>query len=706
MIFDRKVNKLKVALTIIFIILISLFAYVFGDVFNYIEDRLVELRSSLSTDTSLYSHKFAPASEDIVIISVNDLTQYEAARSSELNLTRWPWSRAVWAKVINFIEQQNPKLVIVDLNFSNYEDLSLNQASPDMILANTLASYNNIILATALRTPFSSTNSVISTNILDNFDNPYEPVNSSLTVKIGNPEIENKISYYSHTPIPDIYTKYNTMAVTNLAVNNKLENVKYSQPLYKLVKGNKQYYIPSVPFAALLKLSGSEDEIPIENNILQLGKYKIRLNDNGQSLINWHGHGDSYTNIPINSILYSMVRNTKYFEYDDTKYPLSYLKDKIVIIAQTQLNTETHDTPVAKDMTDAEIKATIIDNYLNDSDTTNPHRRVFAKHLSIVKSVVLTLAFCLAIIFAITISTHLFLGFANGFLIILIYCGLSILIFLHPRYHILLYMAMPLYFMLATLGLSFLLKAHHEYKKRRKIEKIFGNLVSEKVLKQLTDKPHRLNLKSTVQQVTVMSCNIYNNVQISEDVSPEAYVELINKVFNTIEDIIFKYNGTINRFVGNSVLVYWGYPIHSRKDTENAVKAAIEIQEALQEFNETYLNSLTADEADETTHEKPKFYVCVKIAINTGNALIGQIGSKNVSDFTLLGETVDINEKIEGICSEFGKNIVLTESALKYLDVEPQTEYIGRLRLKDSEATIKIYELIKFNQESDFEIND
>lgn len=692
------INKLKIVITTLLIILLSVFAYLFKDAFNYIENKFIDFRSSLSIDGGLFSHKFKAADDDIVIISVNDLTQYEAARSSELNLTRWPWSREVWAKLINYIEAQNPRVLVVDLNFSNYEDLSRNVSSPDMVLADTLGYYNNIVLATALKTPYADTANIDSSKILDNYANPYVPSSDSLNMFIDNKEIDKNISYYSHTTIPNIFTNSTTMGATNLVSSkNKEENVRYSQPVYKLIKGNKEYYIPSLALATLLKyekIGKLAEEIPIENNMLRVGKHWIRVNENGQTLINWHSQSNAYLDIPINSILLSMVRGSKYFEFDKTKYPLNFFKNKIVILAQTQSNTETHNTPIGKDVTDAQIKATIIDNYINDAELSNKYKRSFAKKITPYKGVILTVIFCLAIIFVILISTEMVLGFVNGSLIILIYILLSIFLFAHPKFRIILDMAMPLYFMLSTFAIAFVLKTHHEYKKKKKIEKIFGNLVSENVLNQLVGKPHRLNLKSTVQKVTVMSCNIYNNLKISEGLPPEKYVELINNVFNAIEKIIFKYNGTINRFVGNSVLVYWGYPIYSRKDSENAIRAAIEIEQKIFEINE----SITDNKEEQSTE---KYFVSVKIAINTGTALIGQIGSSNVSDFTVLGETVDVIERIEDVCREFDKNIIVTESTLKNLDEEIPAVYIGQVRLKNGDSKVKIYELKPLEKDTD-----
>ena len=693
------INKLKIFITIFLLILISAFAYFFQDVFKYFENISIDARSYLSVDGGLFSSKFEPADSDIVIVSINDLTQYEAARSSELNLIKWPWSREVWAKVINFLEKQNPRVLIVDLNFSNYEDLSRNYTSPDMMLADAIGYYNNTILSTALRTPYDETENYDSSKILENFENPYVPSSDPLNLTIDNPVIAQNISYYSHTPIPNIFTNSTTMAVTNLITGkNKDENIRYSQPVFKLIKGNSEYYIPSIGLAALIKnekIGRLAENIPVENNILKIGKHRIRINENGQTLINWHAHGNVYTDIPINSILLSMARGTKYFEYENQKYPLNFFNDKIVLITQTYINTETHNTPVAKELTDAQIKATIIDNYINDSDITNKYKRSFLKHITPYKGIILTVCFCLSVIFVIVIATNLPLAFFNGLLITVIYIILSILLFCHPKFRIIIDVAMPLYFMVSVFLISFILKAHHEIKKKRKIEKIFGNLVSENVLKQLVTKPHRLNLKSSVQKVAVMSCNISNNLQISKDMPPEKYVQLINNMFNEIEKIIFKYNGTINRFVGNSVLVYWGYPIHSRKDSENAVKAAVEIEQKIEEYNLS-LNEINFEEYDEQNFEEKhpgKYSFSVKIAINSGEALIGQIGSSNVSDFTVLGEIVDAVERIKDICEEFQKTIILTQNTIDLIDENLPVEYLGQVRLKNSTDKIKIFEL-------------
>ena len=197
-----------------------------------------------------------------------------------------------------------------------------------------------------------------------------------------------------------------------------------------------------------------------------------------------------------------------------------------------------------------------------------------------------------------------------------------------------------------------------------------------------------------------MSCNISNNLHITDEMPPEKYVELINNVFNEIEKTIFKYNGTINRFVGNSVLVYWGYPIQTRKDCENAIKAAIEISQKIDEYNLSIKNMNFAQYDEQNFEEKnpTNYSFNVKIAINTGNALIGQIGSANVSDFTVLGETVDVVERIENICNEFDKTIIVTENTLNKLDKKIPAEYIGQIRLKNSSNKIKIFEL-KFPQE-------
>ncbi len=685
----NKINRLKSVVTMIIIVLAVLFLHLFENLFKIAEDKLVEIRTAVSTDSGLFANKFAPANKDIVIIFINELTQYEASRSSELNLSRWPWSRRTWANIVTFLEKQDPKMIILDLNFSNYEDIGLSYYSPDMMLSHTMKKYNNIILATAVRAPYKDTDNVVSAKILDNFDNPFYPTSEALNLRIKPDSTDNRISYYSHTPIPDIFTQFTTMAVTNLEAEKATDMVKYSQPVYKLMKGNKAYYLPSIPLAALMKYTDSEaNDVTFKDGAILVGNHKIPINADGQTLINWHGGINTYTNIPINAILLSMVRGVDYFNFENQQVPLDFFKDTSILIAQTQMDTETHNTPVVQDMPDAEIKATIIDNYISDSDIRTMKKRPFAKNIAEYKSIILTTVFCFAIMFVIVIATNLFLAFINASLIIGIYCWLAFLLYLMPRFHILLEMAVPLYCMILTFIITYVLKIHHEYKKRKKIKGIFGNLVSEDILKKLINKPHKLNLKAGLQKVTIMSCNIYNNVEITDAMSAETYIDIINKAFNTIEKIIFKYNGTINRFVGNSVLVYWGYPIRSRKDTENAVKAALEIEMAIRHFNDVHFVENTG--------------IDVKIAINTGSALIGQVGSRNVSEFTLLGETVDVIDRIEKVCVEFKRHIIVSEETLKDLDKEPVTSFVGQVRVRNYDQKIKLYELIGFESENRF----
>lgn len=694
------VNKLKITITTILIILLSLFAFVFKDFFEIIENKFIDLRCSLSTDTGLYSTRFKPADKNIVIISINDLTRQEAARSPELGLTHWPWSRVVWARLINFLEKEQPKAVIVDLNFSNYENLASTYSYPDMHLADVLGYYDNTILATALRLPHNKFKTSLNSKNIKDFENPYNPTSASLNMKIDSPVLDRNISYHSHAPIPNIFTNSTTMGVTNLITYpDRAENVRFSQPVFKLIKDDKDYYIPSIALATMIKNENLEqfsELIPIENNVLKFSKHNIQLNEKGQALINWHSKDDAYLDIPVTSILLSMVRGVDQFEANGNVYPMDFFKDKIILISQTQLGVETHNTPVAKDMPDAQIKATIIDNYLNDSDVTNLARKKFVKKITPYKGHIITVGFCIAVIVVMLIATNVALAFVNGAFISFGYLLFAIFVFCHPKLRILIDVAMPLYFIVAVFVISFILKAHHEYKKKKKIETTFGNLVSEKVLKQLVDKPHRLSFKSSVQNVTVMSCCITNNLQISDEMSPEKYVELINNVFNSIEKIIFKHNGTINRFVGNTVYAYWGYPIQSRKDAQNAVNAAMEITKVIDEYNSSVQKLKFVKGKKKLTKpvNSSEISFRVQISLNTGDALIGQIGPSRLTDFTVMGEQVDIIERIGNVCTEFSKTIVLTQSTLNKLITDVSVNFIGQLKMKSNDSKIKLYELM------------
>ena len=106
------------------------------------------------------------------------------------------------------------------------------------------------------------------------------------------------------------------------------------------------------------------------------------------------------------------------------------------------------------------------------------------------------------------------------------------------------------------------------------------------------------------------------------------------------------------------------------------------------------LKDINFDEYDEQNFKaEEKYAINVKIAINTGDALIGQIGSSNVSDFTVMGDTVDIIDRIADIGNEFNKNIIVTQATLNQLDVQMPAQYMGQVTLKNTGSKIKIFEL-------------
>lgn len=669
-------TKVQKTFFIVFIVFLISFVFVFHKFFNQLELSSQDWKQVLSLNQRLLSNKKFLVNEDIVILSIDDLTSFELSRHPELNIRRWPLSRTVWAEIIDFLEKASPKVVAVDIPFQNYEDITLTANSSDLIFANTLKKYNNIVFSTALKSPYDAESKAPSTTLIDKFDNPFKPIKKSLDVYVEDKNLDNTITYFSYLPIPDIIVDNVSMSYLNLQKESD-SMVRYTQPISRVIAGNKADYMPSLPFAVFLKTIGYDGPINIADSKIRIKNYSIPINSGGDNFINWNGISRSYTFIPLTKIIIGMKTNGKSFMYDKKIYPVEYFKDKIIIIAQTQNNVNTHATAIDDGLTGAEINANIIDNYINDARLDNPLRRKFIQEAPVYLSILIVLAFCVLVALNTLVFKSSLLSLFNSVLLIVLYIIFNVFVFVHPKIRIDLPLIYPLYFMFISLVSSYIYVLFDETSRKREIINIFGKFVSQSVLEKMLKNANNFELKTAKKKITVMFCDVSNFTSISEQYPVELVVERLNQIFTVVTKKIFKYNGTIDKFIGDAVMAYWGDPIANTNDSLSAVKAAVEILEGVDEFNASL-------EDDDLKLE-------VKVSVNTGEALVGCIGTDKIVDYTVLGDTVNIAARMGQICSQFNKKIMISESTYKEVNEFIKADYAGNIKLKGKDEHVGLY---------------
>ena len=180
-----------------------------------------------------------------------------------------------------------------------------------------------------------------------------------------------------------------------------------------------------------------------------------------------------------------------------------------------------------------------------------------------------------------------------------------------------------------------------------KLKSTFKKYVSKQIVDQLLENEELLNLGGQEQEATILFSDIRGFTSMSETMSPTEVVETLNEYFNLMIEIIFKYNGTLDKIIGDALMVIFGAPIANEADTKNAVLTAIEMQEKLIEFNQDRIINL----------KKP---IRIGIGINRGKVISGNIGSKQQMNYTVIGDSVNLASRLCSVAKE--DEIIVSET--------------------------------------------
>lgn len=639
--------------------------------FQHLELLTYDLRAKFSTDRGPFNKSFKPADKNIVIVSLDDYSRREIAKNPQLNLGSFPWRRDVWAGVVDFVEKGEPKAILFDLIFTELNENSWN----DRKFAQTLHKYDNVVLATSLNDPKYLVDRLPKGSGIENSD--YSPTPRPLDVQTDNKTLDNAITFYSHSPVHWLYTDYNTMGVVN-KVEGLDTVVRTSRPIYKLIKNDEVYYMPSLAFAGFLKYMGEDDTISIEHNKIYYKDRVIPVDNNGETMISWHGSGHNYSYIPISKVLLS--------ENDGKFVKSDFFKDKIVIIGRTEAGTDIHPTSVSSSYAGPETNAAALDNFINDSVYNGQDVRKFITKMPPIYTLLLTIFICAAIGLLGLVSKNAMICFINSLVFIILYLLFCIWMFANPSTRVWVPIVVPLYYLLMTSSIVFAYRFQKELAKRATVTNMFGKFVSPKVLATLLKNQDNLALKSTKKRITVLFCDIKDFTSLSEKCNPEQLVSDLNELFNEIVNIIFENNGTVDKFIGDSIMAYWGDPFASEDDALMAVKTALEIKKKIGE-----LKIKNAQEG--------KIIFDVKLGINTGEALLGLSGSEKIMSYTAMGDAVNIASRLETTCGVLNRDILISKST--YEDTKDKIVVLeaGKVSVKGKENELEVFEPIGLVEE-------
>lgn len=390
--------------------------------------------------------------------------------------------------------------------------------------------------------------------------------------------------------------------------------------------------------------SGKKIEVPTEN---------------GQLNVNFFGDPYSFQMISFVDVL-------------NENFDADTFKNKIVLIGGTS-SKEFHDefytprsntTPMpGVEFRANEIQTIIEGNFLSNQSKTGQFFTVLS--LAIIAAIafnylgiIASLSLAAALILIYILLAHY--AYGKGLILNMIYPFIAIL--------------------LAYLS-SWIYKYFIADRKKRELKNAFGHYVSDKLVEEISRNPDIVKLGGEKRVVTVLFSDIKNSTKISEKVDITSWVAQINEYFTVMETVIKKYDGTIDKYEGDAIMAFWNAPVTRADHTFLAYSAALEMQQALHQLHQKW-----------QLENKP--LIEIRIGINTGEAIVGNFGSANRFDYTVMGDTVNTASRLESSANKtYGTSIIVAG-----FDSQPKLENfilreLDTVYLPGKNLPVKLFEL-------------
>lgn len=217
---------------------------------------------------------------------------------------------------------------------------------------------------------------------------------------------------------------------------------------------------------------------------------------------------------------------------------------------------------------------------------------------------------------------------------------------------------------------------------RRRTRAMFGRYVSPAVVEELMQNPGDVALGGRRQELTVVFCDIRGFTAYSENKAPEEVVSRLNEYLTAMTQVIFRHGGMLDKYLGDGLMAIFGAPVYYPDHVRRAVQSAVEIQEVIEKLNHQWA-------------EKNEPPLKIGVGINSGSVLVGNVGSPDRMDYTVIGEDVNLASRVEGLTKTFNTLIVISERSIRMLEGEKdlpwELQYLGHAEVKGFTLPVGVY---------------
>ena len=598
-------------------------------------------------------------SDNIVIIAIDD---------KSMSYHRWPWPREYYGQIMDYLHTYaKPKVIGFDAIIQNKDT---DNGNSDSVFYNYVKNIDNLVVG------FSPLNSAIfDKNRTENYNSKFY---KKFGVKTETPAgLFNSSTFEAISEYPIDYFD----AVKYSGSVNVLTNAKgYITYMNQIISVDNKYY-PSLALRMYMKMNNT-DKMALYDDYIVIDK----------------------TNLAIPAIVTSLglktpIRYYKFIgdsEYTHKKYSASDIlrsydalkrgekpiinphefDNKIVFVGANAKAAalgleDALPTPMLNKHPGVDIQATNFDNIINND---------FMKLTSLWQDV--------ALIGLIAILTFIIISKFSFIISLLFLTGLALIYFViaaicfHNGYSVGVITPLAIQAMTTVFGYSY--RFILEGKNKEKIKQAMGKYLSQDIMKNVVQNIDDIKLGGKRANVTVLFADIRGFTSMSEKMTAEEVSKILNEYFTEIEPIITRYNGVINKFIGDAVMAIFGEPIQDINHPVNAVKCAYAMLKKVDELRDKWI-----------FEGKPK--IEIGVGINTGEVFVGNIGSEKRLEYTVIGDTVNLASRIESYNKVYHTNFLISSSTYSHVSSMADVIKISEVSIRGKSKKMDIYEVLRLS---------
>ncbi|MHC1737430.1 MAG: CHASE2 domain-containing protein [Ignavibacteriaceae bacterium] len=600
-------------------------------------------------------------SADVVIVEITDAT----FKGIPPPYNSWPFPRNLFSKLVKNLTEAGAKTIGIDVLMSTPDKFSpLN----DSLFVQTLKSTGNVVLGGKIEFTTAQVTPGTSTEVIPDEEN------------FGN------IFYKADGSIGIVNVLSDNDGVVRRYLPFRLDRQDKRVPTFGFALLNKYYNLPVQTTAK------------IEKGIFRLGNTEIPKFDNISLLINFYGGDKAFPRFNFLDIIddkeFKTAEEVDYEEdvntWDDPEFGLLHsgvFKDKIVLFGST-MPEDKDIVPISFSAGErqgenmiygVEAHAHLIQCVINND---------FITRLSLIPEILLVIFITFLVFFAssriksVKTKYSYLLEIVNVLMVVLLFMAIRFGTFYFFENHKILFTTLGSYS--AVLLGYFASTAYHfvvERKQKTQIKGMFSQYLNSDVVNELISDPDKLKLGGEQRELTILFSDIAGFSSFSETKSPEELVNFLNSYLSDMTESVFMNKGTLDKYLGDSVMAFWGAPVPVGNHAELACRTALEMQRRLAMLQGNW-----------KSEDKKLFFT--RIGINSGRVIVGNIGGKQRFDYTVIGDNVNLASRLEGVNKEYGTRITVSDSTYELVKTKFFFRELDLIVVKGRVTPLSIYELI------------